>query len=342
MMRITIFWEGCMVVLVTGAAGFIGYFLSKRLLDEGNTVIGVDSLNDYYSVALKKERFEILSKNKNFKPFTGKLEDRDIIDFVFSNYKIDVVVHLAAQAGVRYSIENPKAYADSNLTGFFTVLEACRKNKTPHFLFASSSSVYGNNPISPYTEDLLCDSPLSLYAATKKSNELMAYSYSHLYQIPSTALRFFTVYGPYGRPDMAYFKFANKIMKNEPIQVFNNGKLYRDFTYIDDVVEAIIKLIPLAPDGKNQKDSPENATQNGYFEIFNIGNEHPVLLLDFIEILEKKLNKKANKQLIPMQKGDTYRTCASTQKLYNKIGWKPYTPLEEGLAEFAKWFLKRY
>jgi len=328
-----------MVVLVTGAAGFIGYFLSKRLLDEGNTVLGVDSLNEYYDVSLKQMRLNVLLKNRNFKSFIGRLEDRDIIDYVFSNYKIDVVVHLAAQAGVRYSIENPKSYVDSNLAGFFTVLEACRKYKTSHFLFASSSSVYGNNPISPYTEDMICDSPLSLYAATKKSNELMAYSYSHLYHIPSTALRFFTVYGPYGRPDMAYFKFAKKIMKDEPIQVFNNGKLYRDFTYIDDVIEAIMKLIPLAPDGKNQNVSLEMATQNGYFDIFNIGNEHPILLLDFIAILEDKLGKKATKQLSPMQMGDTYKTHSSTQKLYNKIGWKPFTPFEKGLEEFAKWFL---
>ena len=328
-----------MVVLVTGAAGFIGYFLSKRLLDEGNTVLGVDSLNEYYDVSLKQMRLNVLLKNRNFKSFIGRLEDRDIIDYVFSNYKIDVVVHLAAQAGVRYSIENPKSYVDSNLAGFFTVLEACRKYKTSHFLFASSSSVYGNNPISPYTEDMICDSPLSLYAATKKSNELMAYSYSHLYHIPSTALRFFTVYGPYGRPDMAYFKFAKKIMKDEPIQVFNNGKLYRDFTYVDDVIEAIMKLIPLAPDGKNQSASPEMATQNGYFDIFNIGNEHPILLLDFIAILEDKLGKKATKQLSPMQMGDTYKTHSSTQKLYNKIGWKPFTPFEKGLEEFAKWFL---
>ena len=337
-MMMSIFWEGCMVV-VTGAAGFIGYFLSKRLLDEGNSVLGVDSLNEYYPASLKQERLNILSKNKNFKSFIGRLEEKGIVDFIFSNHKVDVVIHLAAQAGVRYSIENPQAYVDSNLAGFFTIIEACRKYKVSHFLFASSSSVYGNNPKSPYTEDLVCDSPLSLYAATKKSNELMAYSYSHLYQIPSTALRFFTVYGPYGRPDMAYYKFANKIMKNEPIQVFNNGKLYRDFTYIDDVVEAIMRLIPLAPDGKNQDDSPEHATQNGYFDVFNIGNEHPVLLLDFIEILESKLGKKAIKQLNAMQKGDSYRTCASTKKLYDKIGWKPFTPLEKGLEEFAKWFL---
>lgn len=326
--------------MVTGAAGFIGYFLSKRLLNEGNTVLGVDSLNDYYSVALKKERLDILSKNKNFKPFVGRLEEKGIVDFIFSNYKVDVIVHLAAQAGVRYSIENPIAYMDSNLIGFFTIIEACRKHKVSHFLFASSSSVYGNNPISPYTEDLVCDSPLNFYAATKKSNELMAYSYSHLYQIPSTALRFFTVYGPYGRPDMAYFKFANKIINDEPIQVFNNGRLYRDFTYIDDVIEAVMKLIPLAPDGKNQDISSEQTTQNGYFDVFNIGNENPVLLLDFISILENKLGKKANRQLIPMQKGDSYKTYASTQKLYDKIGWKPSTLLEDGLEEFANWFLK--
>ena len=326
-----------MVCFVTGAAGFIGYFLSKRLLSEGHDVVGLDSINDYYSIALKNERLKILKKNKHFTFFLGTLEDSTLIEHVFSNFNVDIVVNLAAQAGVRYSIENPKAYVDSNLVGFLSILEACRKHKVEHLLFASSSSVYGLNSQTPYSEDIPCDCPISLYAATKKANELMGYSYSHLYQIPSTALRFFTVYGPFGRPDMAYFKFANKIIKNETIQVFNNGKLYRDFTYIDDVIEAIMRLIPLAPH-KECENVDATSCKNPYFDIFNIGNEHPVLLTEFISILEEKMGKKAKKQFIPMQKGDVYITCASTQKLYQKIGWKPFTPLEKGLEEFAKWF----
>jgi len=330
-----------MVCFVTGAAGFIGYFLSKRLLDEGHDVVGLDSLNDYYSVALKEERLKVLKKNKHFTFFLGVLEDATLIEHVFSNFNIEIVVNLAAQAGVRYSIENPKAYVDSNLVGFLSILEACRKHKIDHLLFASSSSVYGLNSNTPYFEDTPCDCPISLYAATKKANELMGYSYSHLYQIPSTALRFFTVYGPFGRPDMAYFKFANKIIKNETIKVFNNGKLYRDFTYIDDVVEAIVRLIPLPPN-KEDKNTDTSSSKNPYFDIFNIGNEHPVLLTEFISILEDKLGKKAKKELVPMQKGDVYKTCASTQKLYQKIGWKPFTPLEKGLEAFAHWFKTRF
>lgn len=336
-----------MKYLVTGAAGFIGYFLSKRLLKEGSSVIAVDSLNDYYSSKLKEERLKVLKANRNFTFFKGLLEDVSIMEHVFSSFKPDVVIHLAAQAGVRYSIENPKSYVDSNLVGFLSILELCRKYGTEHLLFASSSSVYGLSSNTPYREEMQTDCPISLYAATKKANELMAYSYSHLYKIPSTALRFFTVYGPFGRPDMAYFKFADKILRNEKIQVFNNGKLYRDFTYIDDVIEAIIRLMPFSPGKKKDGDMTDDAvnieereSKNEYFDIFNIGNEHPVLLTDFIEILEKKLKRKAIKQFIPMQKGDVYITSASTEKLYKKIGWKPYTPLEEGLERFAKWFLE--
>lgn len=334
---------GNMTFFITGAAGFIGYFLSKRLLNDGHFVISIDSLNDYYSPDLKKERINILSKNKNFVFFNAKLEDEAVMEHIFSKNKIDVVVNLAAQAGVRYSIENPKAYVDSNIVGFLNVLQACRKYEISHLLFASSSSIYGLNNRTPYKEDVICDCPISFYAATKKANELMAYSYSHLYQIPSTALRFFTVYGPFGRPDMAYFKFAEKIANGEKIQVFNNGKLYRDFTYIDDVVEAIIRLIPLPPSSQvldSDRDGGDAPYKNPYFDVFNIGNEKPVLLTDFIEILEEKLKMKAIKQLVPMQKGDVHTTCASTEKLYKKIGWKPTTPLEEGLAHFAKWFLE--
>lgn len=347
-----------MTCFVTGVAGFIGYFLAKRLLNEGNEVVSLDSLTDYYSIALKEERLKLLSKNRNFTFLKGKLEDTQLLEHIFSNYKVEVVVNLAAQAGVRYSIENPAAYVDSNVVGFLNVLQACRKYGVKHLLFASSSSVYGLSSNTPYKEDSPCDCPISLYAATKKADELMAYSYSHLYNIPSTGLRFFTVYGPFGRPDMVYFKFAQKIMKDEKISVFNNGKLYRDFTYIDDVVEAIMRLIPLPPcktadvnvadavvQKKDSSDDDhfgcnENVVSNPYFDIFNIGNEHPVLLTDFIEILEKKLKHKAVKKLLPMQKGDVYITSASCEKLYNKIGWKPFTPLEEGLERFATWFLK--
>ena len=362
-----------MTYFITGAAGFIGYFLAKRLLNEGNEVVALDSLNEYYSKELKQERLNVLNKNRKFTFFKGLLEDVQLMEHIFSNYKIDIVVNLAAQAGVRYSLENPKAYVDSNVVGFLNVLQACRKYEVQHLLFASSSSVYGLSSNTPYKEDAQCDCPISLYAATKKADELMAYSYSHLYQIPSTGLRFFTVYGPFGRPDMVYFKFAQKIMKNEKIQVFNNGKLYRDFTYIDDVIEAIMKLIPLPPCKRLAKKanfasssdtgmahseneactrnsttedtdatSSESATPNTnpYFDVFNIGNEHPVLLTDFISILEKKLKRKAIKQLLPMQKGDVYITSACSDKLYNKIGWKPFTPLEDGLDKFATWFLK--
>ena len=352
-----------MTYFVTGAAGFIGYFLASRLLNEGAEVVALDSLSDYYSVALKEARLKILSKNKKFTFLKGKLEDAQLVEDIFSNYKIEVVVNLAAQAGVRYSIENPKSYIDSNVVGFLNVLQACRKYGVKHLLFASSSSVYGLSSNTPYKEDAQCDCPISLYAATKKADELMAYSYSHLYQIPSTGLRFFTVYGPFGRPDMAYFKFAQNIMKGEKIQVFNNGKLYRDFTYIDDVIEAIMRLIPLPPSSDIVSACSEHAlvepatkpeetssyselptgdsrNTNPYFDIFNIGNEHPVLLTEFIEILEKKLKRKATKQLVPMQKGDVYITSACCQKLQNKIGWKPFTPLEEGIGKFAEWFLK--
>lgn len=329
---------------VTGAAGFIGYFLSKRLLDEGEEVVALDSLNDYYSTELKQDRLNVLKKNRKFTFFKGLLEDVQLMEHIFDNYEIDVVIHLAAQAGVRYSLENPKSYVDANVVGFLSVLQACKKYKVKHLIFASSSSVYGLSSNTPYKEEAQCECPISLYAATKKANELMAYSYSHLYRIPTTGLRFFTVYGPFGRPDMAYFKFAEKIMNDEKISVFNNGKLFRDFTYIDDVVEAIMRLIPLPPTKDGSDDEEENANRekygNPYFDMYNVGNEHPVLLTDFIEILEKKLHRKANKQLVPMQKGDVYITSACSAKLYNKIGWKPFTPLEEGLGKFAEWFLK--
>ncbi len=326
-----------MAYLVTGCAGFIGYFVSKELLRQGKTVIGLDSINDYYSVELKEARLKNLKEESKFLFYKGQIENNSFVEDIFKSNKIDVVIHLAAQAGVRYSIENPNSYASTNLIGFFNVLEACKKWKVKHFLFASSSSVYGKNEKQPFSENDKSDEPLSLYAATKKSNELMAYSYSHLYGIASTGLRFFTVYGPMGRPDMAYFKFAKKIMLGETIQVYNNGNMFRDFTYIDDVVESILALEKLPPKIKH-----ENGDPSVPFEIYNIGNEHPENLLDFIAKLEKYLGKKAKKEFLLMQAGDVYTTYADTSKLYKKIKMKPTTSLDTGLKKFCDWFLDFY
>ncbi len=323
-----------MTYLVSGTAGFIGYFVSKRLLEEGHTVIGIDSINDYYSVELKKTRLNELQNKAKFKFFKASIEDEAVLEEIFSTENIEIVINLAAQAGVRYSITNPKVYGTSNLIGFLNILEACRKWKVKHLVFASSSSVYGMNKKVPYCETDFVDNPVSLYAATKKANELMAHSYSHLYGIPCTGLRFFTVYGPMGRPDMAYFKFAKKIMADETIQVYNNGDMLRDFTYIDDIVEAVIALSKLAPEEKKEDDNVKAP-----FEIYNIGNESPEKLLDFISLLEKHLGKEAKKEFLPMQAGDVYMTSADTSKLYKKIGWKPSTKLDTGLKKFADWFL---
>lgn len=320
-------------ILVTGAAGFIGFHLSKRLLQKGVTVIGFDNINDYYDVNLKYARLAILEKFENFTFVKGDLADKTVVDNLFSENKFDIVVNLAAQAGVRYSIENPQVYIESNVIGFFNILEACRNNPVEHLLYASSSSVYGNQQKTPFSTDDDVSKPISLYAATKKSNELMAYTYSHLYGIPSTGLRFFTVYGPYGRPDMAYFSFTQKIIKGETIKIFNDGDMYRDFTYVDDIVKGI----------ENMLCNPPEADENGdRATVYNIGNNSPEKLMYFIETLEKALGKTAQKEFLPMQPGDVYQTYADVTPLVEKYGFKPSTSIEDGLAKFVEWYKEYY
>lgn len=315
--------------LVTGGAGFIGFFLSKALLEKGAKVIGIDNMNDYYEVSLKEERLAILEEYKNYQFLRADIADKDMVMKVFGEQKPQIVVNLAAQAGVRYSIDNPDAYIQSNLVGFFNILEACRHFPVEHLVFASSSSVYGGNKKVPFSTEDRVDKPVSLYAATKKSNELMAYSYSKLYQIPLTGLRFFTVYGPMGRPDMAYFKFAKKIMKGEPIQIYNHGDMRRDFTYIDDIVTGIENILC----------NPPAADENGAcYKIYNIGNNQPEKLMDYVATLEKCLGKEAKKEFLPMQPGDVYETYADVSDLIEDFGFKPETTIEEGLSKFAEWF----
>lgn len=320
-------------ILITGGAGFIGFHLSKALLEMGEKVIGIDNLNDYYEVTLKEARLNILKQYENYEFQKLDIADKSAIDKLFGEKKPEIVVNLAAQAGVRYSIENPQAYVDSNLVGFFNILEACRQNPVKHLLYASSSSVYGNQQKTPFSVDDSVDYPISLYAATKKSNELMAHSYCHLYGIPCTGLRFFTVYGPYGRPDMAYFSFSNKIFAGKTIQVFNHGDLYRDFTYIDDIVKGIVSMLDHAPKPNEAGDC---------YKIYNIGNNQPVKLMDFIETLENALGKKAEKEFLPMQPGDVYQTYADVTDLMQDFGFKPSTTIEEGLGAFAKWYKEYY
>jgi len=319
--------------LVTGGAGFIGFYLSKALLEKGATVISIDNMNDYYEVSLKEDRLAILSGFSQFYFVKADIADKDVLFEIFKQYKPQVVVNLAAQAGVRYSIDNPDAYIQSNLVGFFNILEACRNYPVEHLVFASSSSVYGGNKKVPFSTDDQVDKPVSLYAATKKSNELMAYSYSKLYKIPLTGLRFFTVYGPMGRPDMAYFKFAKKIMAGEPIQVYNNGDMRRDFTYIDDIVTGIENILC------NPPAADENAA---YYKIYNIGNNQPEKLMDYISVLEKCIGREAKKEFLPMQPGDVYETYADVSDLMRDFDFKPATTIEEGLSKFAEWFLEYY
>lgn len=319
--------------LITGGAGFIGFYLSKGLLEKGAEVIGVDNLNDYYEVSLKEERLSLLKPFERYTFIRGDIADKETIMKVFERYQPQVVINLAAQAGVRYSIDNPDAYIQSNIVGFFNLLEGCRYHPVEHLIFASSSSVYGGNKKVPFSTEDKVDQPVSLYAATKKSNELMAYSYSKLYGIPLTGLRFFTVYGPMGRPDMAYYKFAKKIMNGEPIQIYNNGDMRRDFTYIDDIIIGIENILCNPP----AKD--ENGTA---YKIYNIGNNKPEQLMDYISALEKCLGKKAEKEYLPMQPGDVYETYADVQDLMNDFGFKPATTIEEGLSKFAEWFLNYY
>ena len=338
-----------MKILVTGAAGFIGSFLSKRLLETSkDEVVGVDNLNDYYDVSLKEERLKKLSVFKNFRFIKGDLADKGFIDKLFEEEKFDLVVNLAAQAGVRYSIDHPEVYIESNIIGFYNILEACRHNMPKHLVYASSSSVYGGNTKVPFSTDDKVDNPVSLYAATKKSNELLAHAYSKLYNIPTTGLRFFTVYGPMGRPDMAYFSFTNKLVKGETIQIFNFGNCLRDFTYVDDIVEGIIRVMKNAP----KKKDGEDGLPIPPYKIYNIGNNKPENLMDFVQILSEELIRagvlakdfdiKSHMKLMPMQKGDVPVTYADTSDLEKDVGFKPSTPLREGLRRFAEWYKTYY
>ncbi len=331
-------------ILVTGAAGFIGYFVAERLLAEGNAVIGLDNLNDYYEVTLKEHRLAKLQGRKGFSFIKADLADRAAVEKVFADHRPELVAHLAAQAGVRYSLTNPHAYASSNLVGTLNVLEGCRQHKVKHLVFASSSSVYGANTTMPFSVHDNVDHPVSLYAATKKSNELMAHAYSHLYGIPTTGLRFFTVYGPMGRPDMAYFSFTQRIMAGEPIEVFNHGKMQRDFTYIDDIVEGVYRVMLRAPaaDPNWSSDDPDPASSRAPYRLYNIGNHSPVELLRFIELLEGLLGRKAEKRLLSMQPGDVVATCADVADLTRDVGFEPATPIEVGLERFVRWFREYY
>lgn len=333
-------------ILVTGSAGFIGFYLSKRLLEEikGVKVIGFDSVNDYYDVSLKEWRLEQLSKYDNFTFIRGNLADKELVNKVFNDYKPSVIVNLAAQAGVRYSIDHPDVYIESNLIGFYNILEACRYNPVEHLVYASSSSVYGGNKKVPFSTDDKVDNPISLYAATKKSNELLAHCYSKLYNIPSTGLRFFTVYGPAGRPDMAYFGFTNKLINNETIKIFNYGNCKRDFTYVDDIVEGIIRIMQGAPEKVNGEDGLPLPP----YAVYNIGNSNPENLLDFVQILQEELIRagvlpndydfESHKELVAMQPGDVPITYADTSALEKDYGFKPSTSLRDGLRKFAEWY----
>lgn len=331
-----------MRILVTGAAGFIGYYVSQRLLDAGHQVVGLDNLNDYYDVELKQARLKQLTPHRHFQFIEMDLADRDGMANLFAGDKFDRVIHLAAQAGVRYSIDNPMAYLDSNLAGMLTILEGCRQQKVPHLVYASSSSVYGMNKKVPFSESDAVDHPVSLYAATKKSNELMAHTYSHLYDLPTTGLRFFTVYGPMGRPDMAYFSFTKKILAGEPIDVFNHGKLSRDFTYIDDIVEGVLRVMEEIPSRDDSNDCSSPDQSSAPYQLFNIGNHQPVELLTFIQTLEQALGVKAKLNMKPMQPGDVYTTYADTDNLQQAVGFSPDTSLAEGLGKFAQWYRSFY
>lgn len=354
-----------MKVLITGAAGFIGYHLSKRLIEDGIEVVGLDNLNDYYSVNLKYARLELLGidkcgmnsldslkKSKSFETFSFikcDLSDRVAIEKLFDEQQFDVVVNLAAQAGVRYSLENPHTYISSNINGFMNILEGCRNHSIKHLIFASSSSVYGANQKMPFEVSDRTDHPVSLYAATKKSNELMAHTYAHLYNVPCTGLRFFTVYGPLGRPDMAYFKFANLICAGKSIDVYNHGKMARDFTFVDDIVESIKRLIPIVPgipvqngNGETSENAGQHSISSANFRIFNIGNGSPVNLLDFIEILEEQLGMKTKHNMMNMQPGDVVKTWADSSDLHKLIDYKPRINIREGITRFVEWYSSYY
>ncbi len=333
-----------MRVLVTGAAGFIGSHLCLRLLARGDDVLGYDNLNDYYDPTLKQARLDRLTPHPNFSFVKASLEDRAALEKAFADFKPERVVNLAAQAGVRYSLENPHAYIDSNIVGFLNILEACRHSGVEHLVYASSSSVYGANRKLPFAVEDSVDHPVSLYAATKKANELMAHTYSHLFGLPTTGLRFFTVYGPWGRPDMALFLFTRKILAGEPIDVFNNGHHSRDFTYVDDIVEGVIRTLDRVPgpDPSHDPMAPTPATSAAPYRVYNIGNHQPVQLLRYIEVLEQKLGKTAERRLLPMQPGDVPDTEADVEALIRDTGYQPATPIEVGIGRFVDWYRDFY
>jgi UDP-glucuronate 4-epimerase len=331
-------------ILITGAAGFIGSSLGKRLLDRGDNVTGIDNINDYYDVNLKLARLQQLQEREEFRFVKRDLQDRSGMERLFAEGGFDAVVNLAAQAGVRYSLKNPYSYIDSNIVGFLNVLEGCRHNNVGHLVFASSSSVYGANTKMPFSVHDNVDHPVSLYAATKKANELMAHTYASLYKIPCTGLRFFTVYGPWGRPDMALFLFTKAILESRPIDVFNYGKMRRDFTYIDDIVEGVIRVVDRIPqpDPLWHGDNPDSAVSYAPYRLYNIGNHNPVELMKFIEFLESCLGKKAEKNLMPIQAGDVPATYADVDDLIRDVGFKPATPIEVGIARFVEWYKDYY
>jgi len=333
-----------MNILITGAAGFIGSSLALRLLERGDRVVGLDNLNDYYDVNLKQARLARLGASSGFEFEHADIVDRERMARLFAERRFDAVMHLAAQAGVRYSIENPGAYIDANLVGFGNVIEGARRSRVGHFVFASSSSVYGANAKLPFAEDDNIDHPVSLYAATKKANELMAHSYAHLYRLPCTGLRFFTVYGPWGRPDMALFKFTSGILAGEPIPVFNRGEMVRDFTYVDDIVEGVVRVIdrPAQPDPAWTALAPTPSSSNAPYRIYNIGNNQPVKLMRYIEVIEQCLGRKAKLNLLPLQAGDVPETIADVSRLEAAIEFKPATPIEAGIERFVEWYRSYY
>jgi UDP-glucuronate 4-epimerase len=332
------------VYLVTGAAGFIGFHLSRRLLSEGCTVIGLDNLNDYYDVRLKKDRLSVLEQEQNFAFVYASLEDKEAIDKTFANHEINIVVNLAAQAGVRYSLKNPHIYVQSNVVGFLNILEACRHHNIEHLVYASSSSVYGANKKMPFSISDNVDHPVSLYAATKKSNELMAHTYSHLFNLPTTGLRFFTVYGPWGRPDMALFLFTEAILRDEPIKIFNNGNMKRDFTYVDDIIEGVVRVIGNPPLVNELYDRMNPIPGSSYapYRVYNIGNNQPVQLMEFVRALEKHLGKEAKKVFLPLQPGDVPETYADIDDFAQITGFRPRTSVDEGIGRFVSWYLSYY
>jgi UDP-glucuronate 4-epimerase len=332
------------VILVTGCAGFIGFHLANRLLSDSYFVVGLDNINDYYDPALKEARLEMLYKHNRFTFIRASIEDRDAVEKVFTDYPITKVINLAAQAGVRYSLKKPFVYIDSNIVGFINILEACRHNEIEHLIYASSSSVYGANKTMPFSVHHNVDHPISLYAATKKANELIAHTYSYLYGLPTTGLRFFTVYGPWGRPDMALFKFTKAILEDKPIEVYNYGKMKRDFTYIDDVIEGIMRLLNRIPqpDPNWGGKEPDPGTSSAPYRIYNIGNNKPEELLYFISVLERELGREAEKVFLPLQPGDVPETFADIDDLARDVGFKPKTTIEEGIKKFVEWYKGYY